>query len=120
MKPFVAGLMLIFALTFYSVSPAMAAEWKGMNIIQYCTGDSVLFDDSTCRAYVQGIIDAHELYKGEGKHPKSFCAPSDKAEREKGESLVPKWLATFPERWRQKPVDLIVHALNDIFPCRRR
>ncbi len=120
MKQYVAGLILLLSLLVYSVSPVMAAEWRGMDIVRFCTGDTVLFDESTCRAYVQGIIDTHELYKSEEKHPESFCVPSDKAEREKGESMVPKWLAAFPKKWRQKPVDLIVNALNDIFRCRKK
>jgi len=91
--------------------------WEGMDVVKYCTGDTVLFDDTTCRAYIQGVVDTHEYYQLNGKHPKSFCVPEDKAKREHGESLVPKWLAAFDERWHQKPDILIIDALNAIFPC---
>ena len=102
------------------VFPAQAGQWKGMDIVQYCTGDTVLFDDTTCRAYIQGVIDAHERFNRSEKQPATFCLPQNKDEREKGESLVPKWLATFKERWTQEPIVLIGDALKDIFPCRER
>ena len=69
------------------------------------------------KGYIQGITDAHEFYKLKGTHPKSFCVPEKKEARQKGESLVPKWLTAFKNRLHQKPVVLVVDAMNDIFPC---
>ena len=89
-----------------------------MDIVRFCTGDTVLFDDATCRAYIQGIVDAHEYFKLQGKHPKAFCVPQEKEKRHEGEGVVPKWLAAFKERLDQQPARLVVDALNDIFPCR--
>ncbi len=98
------------------ISAALADQWKGMDMVRYCTGDTVLFDDSVCRAYIQGVVDAHERYSN--KNEPAFCLPGDAAGRKKGESLVPKWLAAFQERWRQKPIELTADALKAIFPCR--
>ncbi len=86
-------------------------------MVRFCTGDTVLFDESICRAYIQGVVDAHEYFKLQGKHPKSFCVPEEKEKRDHGEGLVPKWLAAFKERLHQKPEVLVVDALNAIFPC---
>ena len=86
-------------------------------MLRFCTGDTVLFDDSICRAYIQGIVDAHEYYQVKGKHPKAFCVPAEKEKRDEGEGVVPKWLAAFTERLHQKPAVLAVDALNAIFPC---
>ncbi len=98
--------------------PAWSSEgWEGMDIVRFCTGDTVLFDDAICRAYIQGIVDAHEHFQLQGKHPKSFCVPKEKARRDEGEGMVPKWLEAFKERLHQKPQRLVVDALHAIFPC---
>ena len=98
--------------------PAWSSEtWEGMDVVRFCTGDTVLFDDSVCRAYIQGIVDAHELFQLQGKHPKAFCVPEEKEQRNQGQGMVPKWLAAFKERLHQKPAVLVVAALNAIFRC---
>ncbi len=116
MKQNLHGAVLAFIGFFMAVPSVQADQWKGMDMIRYCTGDTLLFDDSVCRAYIQGVVDAHEHYTKEKTAP-AFCLPQNNAEREKGESLVPKWLAAFQERWRQKPIVLTADALKAIFPC---
>jgi len=98
--------------------PAEAASpWKGMDVVRYCTGDTVLFADSTCRAYIQGMVDTQELVSAGKKSGKLFCVPANEEQREKGESMVPKWLAAFPEKLNQPSGELILQALTAIFPC---
>jgi hypothetical protein len=95
-----------------------APPWKGMDVVRYCTGDTVLFADSTCRAYIQGMIDMHQLVSAGNKSSKRFCVPENEEQRDKGERMVPKWLAAFPEKLNQPPGELILQALTAIFPCR--
>lgn len=117
MKIFFMRTVLLF-LFLSCAQPAWSSEgWEGMDIVRFCTGDTVLFDDSVCRAYIQGIVDAHEHFQLQGKHPKSFCVPQEKARRDEGEAMVPKWLEAFKERLHQKPQRLVVDALHTIFPC---
>ncbi|MFQ5451648.1 MAG: Rap1a/Tai family immunity protein [Nitrospinaceae bacterium] len=117
MKKYFASWLLLLTVSGAS-SPAWGqSDWKGMDIFRFCTGDAVLFDDTTCRAYIQGVIDAHEYYGIKGTHPKSFCVPKEKKKRVKGEATVPEWIKFFKNRLREKPIVLIVDALNDIFPC---
>jgi len=94
-----------------------ASPWKGMDVVRYCTGDTVLFADSTCRAYIQGMVDAQQLVSTNNKSARLFCVPENEEQRVKGESMVPKWLAAFPEKLNQPAGDLILQALTAIFPC---
>ena len=94
-----------------------AGNWEGMDMFRFCTGDSVVFDESVCRAYLQGVVDTHEYFKLEGKHPKSFCVPKDKAERAKREKMVTLWLDDFKERLEEPPIDLTIDFLRAVFPC---
>jgi len=121
MKHRLAAACAMFALWLAPLPEAQAArEWEGMDLVRYCTGETVLFDESICRAYLQGILDAHDYYQLEGKHPKAFCLPKDKAAREKGEKLVPLWLADFPERYEDSSIELAIDALSVIFRCDTR
>ncbi len=97
-----------------------AEEWEDMDLVRYCTGDTVEFDESVCRAYFQGILDTHEYFKLQGKHPKSFCLPKDKAERNRREKMVTLWLDDFKERLEEKPIDLAVDFLQAVFPCKNQ
>ena len=96
---------------------APAGEWQGMDLVRYCTGDTVEFDDSVCRAYMQGILDTHQYFKLEGTHPKAFCLPDDKDERKKRERWVTAWLNDFKERLEEPPIDLAIDFLKTVFPC---
>ncbi len=120
MKNYFVGLLLLSAITCFP-PPASAVEpWPGMDAVRYCTGDTYIFDGSVCRAYIQGVTDAHEYFEVQGNHPKTFCLPDEKEKREAGEAQVSGWLMAFEERLYQKPIVLIVAALNDIFPCPRK
>ncbi len=100
--------------------PGTSAEaWEGMDLVRYCTGDTVEFDESVCRAYLEGVLDTHEYFKLKGKHPKAFCVPKDKAERTRREKMVTLWLNDFKERLEEPPIDLAVDFLNAVFPCKK-
>ena len=107
-----ACLVVILTIPF---SAYAQAPWHGMNIYQFCMGDTVLFDGSTCRAYIQGVADTYEKIRPDVSQ--SICIPKDKAKREKGETLVIEWLDFFKERKMEKPFILISDALKAIFPC---
>ncbi len=111
-------LWLLIAGIAVPVSSWGQSRWEGMDMVQYCTGDTVLFDDTACQAYLQGVIDAFQYYNVPQDHPKAFCLPEDQEARKKGKNLFPKWLETFKERLFQKPIRLAVDGLNAIFPCR--
>lgn len=96
--------------------PVLAqAPWNGMSIYEFCMGDTVLFDGTTCRAYIQGVTDAYDLIKTKGSQ--FICIPKEKNKREEGEALVIQWLDFFKERKTEKPITLIFDALKAIFPC---
>ncbi len=94
-----------------------AGNWEEMDMVRFCTGDAVVFDESVCRAYLQGVVDTHEYFKLQGKHPKAFCVPKDKAERVKREKMVTLWLDDFKERLEEPPIDLTIDFLRAVFPC---
>lgn len=102
------------------VAPGHSAEpWEGMSMVRFCTGDTLVFDESVCRAYLQGVIDTHQFYQVDPKHPKAFCVPQDKAAREKRVKMIPLWLNDFPQRLEDKPIELATDFLHTIFPCHR-
>ena len=98
-------------------SASAQAPWNGMSIYQFCMGDTVLFDGSTCRAYIQGVTDTYETINPDSS--RSICIPKDKVKRKKGEALVIEWLDFFKERKTEKPFILISDALEAIFPCKK-
>ena len=118
-KTFIRTVLLFSFLS--CAQPGWGSEnWEGMDIVRFCTGDTVLFDESICRAYIQGIADAHEYFKLQGKHPKAFCVPKDKDERTRREKMVTLWLNDFKERLEEPPIDLAVDFLNAVFPCEKQ
>ncbi len=92
--------------------------WNGMDIVRFCTGDTVLFDESICRAYLQGVADTVRQIKKDPSTKDEICVPESKKDQNHGESLYPKWLATFKERWHKKPIVITLDALKAIFPCK--
>lgn len=119
---FIPALVLggLLGLTVQLASPpqALAArEWEGMKLVQYCTGDAFLFDESVCRAYLQGIIDTHEYFQLQGKHPKSLCIPKNKEERAKREKMISLWLEDFQNRLEEPPIDLVMDFFGAVFRC---
>ncbi len=113
------GFSVVFLMVILAWAPSLtsAENWKGMDMVRFCTGDAVVFDESACRAYLQGVIDTHEYFKLQGKHPKAFCVPKDKAERAKREKMVGLWLDDFQERLEEPPIDLTIDFLQAVFPC---
>lgn len=117
MKNCLFCLLLVGMIMGFPHKASSGSSWSGMDIVRFCTGDSVIFDDTTCRAYIQGVTDAHEFFQIKGTQSKSFCIPEDRDRRRKGEKRVVEWIEAFKERLHQKPIVLIIGALNDIFPC---
>lgn len=117
MKRFGCAVLLLILLWIPPKLGYSAGQWEGMDMVRFCTGDAMVFDESVCRAYLQGVGDAHEYYKLKGRHPKAFCVPKDKAERAKREKMVTLWLDDFKERLEEKPIELTIDFLKAVFPC---
>lgn len=117
MKRFGRTVLLLILLLVPGNAGYSSEQWKGMDMVRFCTGDAVVFDESVCRAYLQGVVDAHEYFKLQEKHPQAFCAPRDKAAREKGVKMISLWLNDFQERLEDKPIELATEFLHTIFPC---
>ena len=111
---------ITFIVLVLSISPPLSAQptWHGMSVYRFCMGDTVLFDGSTCRAYIQGVADAYQHINP--ANSRSICIPEDKIKREEGEAVVIQWLDFFKERKMEKPIVLISDALKSIFPCKKK
>lgn len=119
MKRFSRAVLLLILLLAPARAGFSAEEWEGMDMVRFCTGDAMVFDESICRAYLQGVVDTHEYFKFQGKHPKAFCVPKDKAVRERGVKMISLWLNDFSERLEEKPIDLTIDFLQAVFPCKK-
>ncbi len=112
-------IFLVLISLFITSNTAWAGQpWNGMDIVRFCTGDTVIFDESICRAYLQGVADAARQMKKDPSIKDEICIPENKEDQNHGESLYPKWLATFKEKWHQKPIILTLDGLKAIFPCK--
>ncbi|NIQ01236.1 MAG: hypothetical protein GWM98_13225 [Nitrospinaceae bacterium] len=117
MKSWIAMLAVLTALGASYPREVQAREWEGMSLAQYCTGDAFLFDETVCRAYLQGVIDTHQYFKLQGKHPKAFCVPDTEAERARREKWITRWLDDFQNRIEEPPIDLVIDFLGAVFRC---
>lgn len=111
-----AVLFLVMSLGPVSASDG-AEPWEGMDMVRYCTGDVFVFDESVCRAYLQGVIDAQDYFQVRGGHPKAFCIPKDQAARERGVKMISQWLNDFSERLEDPSIELAADFLHTLFPC---
>ena len=117
MKRWGFSVAFLMVLSAWAQPVTSAENWEGMDMVRFCTGDAMVFDEAVCRAYLQGVVDTHEYFKLQGKHPKAFCVPKDKTERAQREKMVSLWLNDFQERLEEPPIDLTIDFLQAVFSC---
>lgn len=107
-------------------SPAHAARFSGIYLLQLCASDKdgkeiVAGGHAACQSYISGVIDYHNLIRSLGTSPSvDFCLPD-------GESLdkIQKYVAAYLYR-NQKihgsfvASPAVVMALNQAYPCGKK
>lgn len=94
------------------------------NLRAMARGDYV--NGAHCVGYVQGVIDDHfncqlnEVSSTAAFDPaKHFCLP-DGVSPNQAVRVVVKWLEDHPARLHEGAIDLVMSALKDGFPCKKR
>ncbi len=106
-------------------APAMAADIgnahlaNGSELLTFCAKSSG-HTQSACMGYIVGVSDAliSDLIR-DTKTPRKACIPRSAKGGDRA-AVVVKWMSRHSDQLRQPAATLVVRALAEAYPCRKR